>query len=590
MSGVRPAGGGTTAAAANATASAASTASAARSDTTDGRPRPAQAEGLRQAMSWLHTWAGLVFGWVLFAMFLTGTLAFFRPEITRWMQPEVSVQPVSVAQSVEVAERYLRQNAPDASRWFITPSTAREPAVNVLYQIPKPPPGQRGFKRVMLDPATGQEIKPRETRGGDFFYRFHFELEIQNPWGRWLASIAGMFMLVAIISGVITHKKIFADFFTFRPGKGGQRAWMDGHNALSVLGLPFHLMITFSGVLLLAAMLMPAGILAAYDNERQFFDEAFPAFAVKPASGRPADLLPLAPLAARTQADWQGGRVGRVVVSQPGDAAATVSVGRATSERVSYGRLAPTVTYSGVDGSLISRNDAQSGAVMTAGTIVGLHLGLYAEPLLRWFYFVVSMAGTAMVGSGLVLWIAKRRQKLGPGTPDTFSLRVVDALNAGTIAGLGVACAAFFWANRLLPAGLPDHARWEVRAFFLAWGVCFVYAFLRGRGKWRELLGLAAAMLMAVPVINGLTTSRHLGVSLPAGDWVMAGFDLTTLACGALLAWIAHRAGRPRPAAAARAAARRHPAAPATVAPSAARVAASSRTQAEPAANPVYES
>ena len=259
----------------------------------DGKPRPAQAEGLRQAMSWLHTWSGLIFGWVLFAMFLTGTLAFFRPEITRWMQPEVSVQAVPTAQSVAVAERFLREHAPNATRWFITPSSPREPAILLTYQIPKPPPGQRAFKRAVLDPATGQELKLRDTRGGEFFYRFHFELEMGYPWGRWLASIAGMFMLVAIISGIITHKKIFADFFTFRPGKGGQRAWMDGHNVLSVLGLPFHLLITFSGVVLFATMLLPAGILATYDNERQFFDEAFPAFAVKPATGKPAELLPL---------------------------------------------------------------------------------------------------------------------------------------------------------------------------------------------------------------------------------------------------------------------------------------------------------
>ena len=31
-------------------------------------------EGFRQAMAWLHTWAGLIFGWLLFAIFLTGTL------------------------------------------------------------------------------------------------------------------------------------------------------------------------------------------------------------------------------------------------------------------------------------------------------------------------------------------------------------------------------------------------------------------------------------------------------------------------------------------------------------------------------------
>ncbi|HYG41832.1 MAG TPA: PepSY-associated TM helix domain-containing protein, partial [Bordetella sp.] len=270
-------------------------------------------------MSWLHTWSGLVFGWVLFAMFLTGTLAFFRPEITQWMQPETPSRQVAMpaAQAADVAQRYLEQHAPDAARWFIRLPSPREPQLGLVYPVPKPAPGERGFKRVKLDPDTGQVLQARETRGGDFLYRFHFELEIGFPWGRWLASIAGMFMLVAIISGVITHKKIFTDFFTFRPGKGGQRAWMDGHNALSVLGLPFHLMITFSGLVLFMTMLLPAGISAAYDNPRTFTNEMFPAFAPAPAGKEAAPLMPLGQLVEQAEAQWQGGRAGRLVVANP---------------------------------------------------------------------------------------------------------------------------------------------------------------------------------------------------------------------------------------------------------------------------------
>ena len=51
---------------------------------------------LRQSMAWIHTWLGLLAGWILFAMFLTGTASYFRPEITRWMQPEL--RPVGVSQ------------------------------------------------------------------------------------------------------------------------------------------------------------------------------------------------------------------------------------------------------------------------------------------------------------------------------------------------------------------------------------------------------------------------------------------------------------------------------------------------------------
>ncbi|MFY3431284.1 PepSY-associated TM helix domain-containing protein [Achromobacter mucicolens] len=505
-------------------------------------------EGLRQSMSWLHTWAGLIFGWVLFAMFLTGSLAFFRPEITRWMQPEIQVQPAPAVQAVATAQRYLAENAPDAKRWFITPPSDREPLIQLLYQTPKPKPGERGFVRVKLDAATGQAVTPRQTRGGDFFYRFHFELETAFPWGRWLASIAGMFMLVAIISGIITHKKIFADFFTFRPGKGGQRAWMDGHNVLSVLGLPFHLMITFSGLVLFMVMLMPAGIQAVYDNPRDYTNEVFKAFKVTPPLNQPAPLVPIAPLVAQAEQQWQG-RVGRVTVNNPNDAGATITISRHVGDGVSYGLMAPFMRFDGVTGALQESEAGRSATALTAGVITGLHLGLFAEPVLRWLYFIVSLAGTAMVATGLVLWIAKRRQKARPGDArEAFSLRLVDGLNAGTIAGVVFGVASVFLANRLLPADMPGRQVWEVRAFFIAWGLSLVYAFLFQRRKWQDLLAVAAAALALVPVVNALTTHRHLGVSLPQGDWVMTGFDLTCLASALFFAWMARKAARARKA------------------------------------------
>lgn len=328
---------------------------------------------------------------------------------------------------------------------------------------------------------------------------------------------------------------------------------MDGHNALSVLGLPFHLMITFSGLVLFASMLMPAGILAAYENPRQYTDDMFPGFKVTAPRNQPAPLIELAPLVEQAEQRWHG-RVGRITVNNPGDAGATVTLTRDAADGVSYGRLAPYARYDGVTGAFLEGRDELSPTVRTAGVIVGLHLGLFAEPLLRWFYFLVSLAGTGMVGSGLVLWIAKRRQKARAGAREAFSLRLVDGLNAGTIAGLFIAIAAFFWANRLVPADLPGRPLWEVRAFFTAWGLSLAYAFAFPKRKWQDLLTLAAASLALVPVVNALTTSRHLGVSLPAGDWVMAGFDLTCLAGALLLGWMARKATRARKAPAKRAA------------------------------------
>ena len=39
-----------------------------------------------------------------------------------------------------------------------------------------------------------------------------------------------MILLVALISGIVTHRRIFADFFTFRRDRSVQRGWLDAHN------------------------------------------------------------------------------------------------------------------------------------------------------------------------------------------------------------------------------------------------------------------------------------------------------------------------------------------------------------------------
>lgn len=75
--------------------------------------------------------------------------------------------------------------------------------------------------------------------------------------GIWTIGLAAMAMLVALISGIVIHKKFFKDFFTFRPAKG-QRSWLDAHNATAVLVLPFHLMITYTGLVIFYLIYMPA--------------------------------------------------------------------------------------------------------------------------------------------------------------------------------------------------------------------------------------------------------------------------------------------------------------------------------------------
>ncbi|WP_285427800.1 MULTISPECIES: PepSY-associated TM helix domain-containing protein [unclassified Pseudomonas] len=501
-------------------------------------------EGFRQAMAWLHTWAGLIFGWLLFAIFLTGTLAYFKEEISHWMQPEVQTHPVDDVRSLNVAQQYLQANAPTAARWFINLPDAREPGLSVMWQD-KVDPGQRGnFMRKTLDPVSGLAVQARESMGGEFFYRFHFQLQMPYPWGRWLSTLAAMVMFVALITGIITHKKIFKDFFTFRPRKG-QRSWLDGHNAVGVLVLPFHLMITYSSLVIFMSMVMPAPILAAYGNDTQaFFSDVFPATDNAPALGQPGRLLPLASMYQEARAQWAGGHVDRVAVNNPSDVNASVNVFRAGSDSVVHD-FGSTVSFSGTTGELLRVSGEPSLPAVVGGSFYGLHMGRFAGPVLRWLYFICGLAGTAMIGTGLVIWLGKRQLKHAKAHAMPFELRLVEVLNIASMSGLLIAIAAFFWANRLLPVSFAERSGWEVQTFFIAWGLSLLHASVRrGRRGWVEQLSVAALLFMAIPVINALTTSHHLGVALASGDWAMAGFDLTCLACGVFFAWAARKMQR----------------------------------------------
>jgi len=516
------------------------------------RAKPA-ARGIRQTMSDLHIWTGLLLGWLLFAMFLTGTVSYFKEELSQWMRPELAhraetPEPAVVASRVAKA---LETLAPKTTQWSIGLTDDRHAVANAFWRVPPKDGAQRAFKDANFDPATGETVKARETLGGEFFYRFHFQFHYMPVrWGRWLAGVAAMFMLVAIVSGVITHKKIFTDFFTFRWGKG-QRSWLDAHNALSVFGLPFHLMITYTGLVTLMTLYMPWPEQVGIDSPalKKELTAQMNAF-IQPGkpSGIAAPLAPVEAMVREAEQRWGPHSVARVTAILPGDAAARVAVSRGEIGRVS---TSPQyLLFDGVSGRLLEDRNGVGPAAATRGVMVGLHLGRFGDGATRWLYFLVSLAGTAMVGTGLVMWTVKRRQKLSDPQRPHLGFLLVERLNIATIAGLPLAMAGLLWANRLLPVEMAQRGAWEVHVFFIVWAVATAHALLRpARRAWVELFWAGAAALALLPVVSALTTDRPMWRNMAQGDTALVGVELMCWALGALLAWLALRTARHQPAA-----------------------------------------
>lgn len=529
-------------------------------------------EGPRQSMAWLHTWASLILGWLLYAIFLTGTLSFFQTEISNWMKPEFhqSVPSESQLEHTQVALKYLQQNHPNAGSWTIQLPNSRQNTTTLnIRKEGEDPRARRGGERVTIDSSTGQLLEARETRGGSFLYRFHFELYgMPRIWTRWFIGLATMFMLVAIISGIITHKKIFKDFFTFRSGKG-QRSWLDAHNATAVFALPFHIMITLSGLLLLLFTLMPWGVNQVYENRGEFLQDQRKALiqeksqeptenrergqrneiaSIQPRSesegrgnrgeGRkkrePVQVAPLtnlAPILVEANKAWKNNPVSTISITAPNTSKAKIELRALNATSVAHRGVYETLDFNGVTGKNITdessslRNPSIPNGIYNVLTV--LHEARGVDLALRWILFFSGVIGTLMIATGLILWCVKRAPQQQKQGYKSFGYRVVEVTNIAAIIGLPIACAAYFYANRFIPAGMEMRLNWEIRTFFIVWLLTLIYAIFRShRQAWLELLIFATIAFALLPIINPITGGQGLWSTIPNGQWVIATFDL----------------------------------------------------------------
>ncbi|CAD5106720.1 PepSY-associated TM helix domain-containing protein [Zestomonas carbonaria] len=525
-----------------------------------------QKEGLRQAMAWLHTWGGLWACWVLFVIFLTGTLGVFDDPITRWMKPHLPQaqavtgldDSVDRPQAVRLGQAWLAEHAPRGHFWGIGLPNDTDKAIRLFWEDE-----HEQFQQKRLDPLTGQPLanaEERDSEGGHHFVHMHFEFHAGTA-GIWLVGFFTMAMLVALVSGIIIHKRIFKDFFTFRPGKG-QRSWLDAHNALSVLSLPFQLMIAYTGLATFYALYMPLGIAAHYDSPEAYFADLLTQPEHRPETGIAAPVTALDELLVRSEAQLQR-PVSFVSVEHPGDSsAAAVLFGRFIEKEGQYTLLgdgAGRVFFDAVSGEqrdIQIPGERRGGAAQDVQSVMrNLHFAAFGGDAIRWLYFVCGLAGAAMLATGAILFMVKRRQRaLGEfGAQTERVYRVIEVLNIGSIAGLALACVAFFWANRLIPVGIEQRPEWEIGAFFAVWALTCLHAALRpATTAWIEQLLAIALLCLLLPLLNWGTVGEQFVIYLLRGDGQRAGVELVAIGFGLLSLLAARRvwvkASRPAPA------------------------------------------
>lgn len=526
-------------------------------------------QSFRQAMAWLHTWFGLVLGFVLMAAFFFGALSVFDREIDRWAIPSTRIEP----QPMPSFEKVLRpafermqptQQAIDAMaprvngtmperfdtvvNWSAY-TTHRDPVLALFagYQVPNAKdPEEAIWADTTIDPRDGTPLpNDRLKIGSGFFYPMHYSLTLDwKNLGIFIVGLSALVMLAALVSGVVMHRKIFREFFTFRPGKARLRSVLDLHNLTGVVALPFHFFFALTGLLIFAATYyFPLGHTQLHElHDLHAEVEARETGLPHQRAGVPAGLANVDAMVADAQRRWKAndkaGDVGFLVLQHVGDANGYVSVYRAGTDRIAL--VGDGIHYKAATGELIREDPAATPVGRMAEFLTGLHLQHFRHWLLRWLYVLGGLAGAVCIATGFVFFVEKRkRQHAQMGSQGA---RIVDALAVTTVTGMVLATLGILTANRLLPEDLPARGDWERYAFWGTWALAFIHAGLRSapvaRGlanpAWREQCWAIAVLAVSVVVLNWVTTGDHLLRTLARGYWPVAGVDLFILAGGAI--------------------------------------------------------
>lgn len=529
----------------------------------------------RLSMTWLHTWFGLVLGYVLMIVFFFGALSVFDREIDRWAIPQTRFEPQPMPSFDKLLAPIFRQITPEeeeleAARGRVggplpatlplmnwsAYTTHRDPVLSLFaeFAVTHNPndPDDHVHGHLTIDPRDGRVLPHDQLKiGSEFFYPMHYSLHLHwKDLGYWIVGLAALVMLAALVSGVVMHRKIFRELFTFRPNKHTQRSVLDLHNLTGVVALPFHFIFALSGLTIFAGIYLPVSttLLEPMARQHAIAEAQAKGLAFKPA-GVAAPLASVDAMVVEAKRRWAArgmpGEVGFLTVNHVGDANSYVSIYRAGSDRVAL--VGQAVHFEGPSGRVIREEPPPSAVTSINEFLTGLHLQHFEHWLLRWFYVLGGLAGCACIATGFIFFVEKRKRqhaRAGLG-----GARWVDALAVTTVTGMVLAALAILVANRLLPAGLAHRGDWEEGAFWAAWLLAFGHALWRSAPvreariapAWREQCWAVVVLAVAAVGLNWATTGDHLGRTLATGYWPVAGLDLALLASAAIAALAARR-------------------------------------------------
>lgn len=464
-----------------------------------------------------HGWIGISISGLLFLIFFAGSISLFKDEIYQWSatptQPAYNGPTLSVEQISQIAIKDRNFNAKEHLS-ILTP-TEDFPYYQAYVDLTELHRGE-DYIGLLIDPISGNVIGEIDNFFlPEFMYHLHESLNI--PFGRYLMGFVTLFFFIMLLTGTLIHaRKLLKRFFLYRTDTTQRSQYLDMHNVVGTISLPFTLMYAFTGLifnLVIIYQIAFAVVLYKGDQDALFADAGV--HIVKPEwSGQATPMQGIDEHIKNVTHEFNH-KPHFIHFYNYGDESAVMhlfgEVGGTFAEPYEVGIALNS-------GTVLFKDEPNNNSAVKhgLGVLETLHFGNFAGTDLRLVYFILGLMVCGLIITGNLLWINKRAQNKNASQR---SVTVLTKLTYISTIGVVVATSASFLAERMLPLAAFNRADMLVYTFITALAIFAVFAIKRtDKHTLANGFYLSAALLLCTLACDWILYQENMLQHLALGN------------------------------------------------------------------------
>ena len=447
-----------------------------------------------------HAWIGIIISVILYWVFLGGSFSLFRDDIVAW-EREPHVKEITATTKVNIddviANSIKNYNVDTHHRFTIRLPNASTSNYE-LYFAQEGLNGEHTDVNLLVSGETGQSILEADNfTFGDFLYEFHINLHLGTI-GQYFVGIVTLFFFVALLSGIVINwRNIKKKFYQYRTD-GKKDKWLDAHNMIGVMGLPFHIMFAFTGLVFnLVIVYQIAYAVALYNGDQTALlkDAGYSELEIKEAN-KVHPIVGVDALYAKAKNELSPSVIEFLAIEHFGDKNSVITFRGNDQTQFSTRTEAQYLLATGEQIYLTTNNydnDVRSGL----NIIAALHFANFAGYGLKILFFILGIGTCYIILTGNLMWIEKRNKQR---TKNSFGLHIVKSITYGGFVGGVFATSVGFLIARITPISTLNRMEFVELGFFIALFSAVILALiLKSHNKFSSyLLKLSSSTLLLV--------------------------------------------------------------------------------------------